>query len=264
MRDLRKYFSLKFKLDRFEVSVISMGMTSFIIIGSVFIFYYFHFPILTEDNENWAHFGDFVGGTLSSIFSFLTFLAILYTLHLQREELRLNRKELETANYESKKQTQIASKQLESSIRQKNEEYLLEYMQVYSLLESEIKHSQFSGRIGAEFLRHFLDSENTITVLSNHLRRKDHYEIPTKPILKYLNCLEYLIYWDLLQSKIEIDLTVGVRKHTTFSSSYSPFIKSFCNDETFVHLDKSGILLKMNIAAQFPNISRFTSVTKIK
>ncbi|CAE14672.1 unnamed protein product [Leptospira phage LE1] len=255
------------KIDWFKIFLILMALSGFAIIGFVFGYYKHNFPFLTDDNELWAQFGDFVGGTLSSIFSFLTFLAILYTLHLQREELglnreelRLNRKELETANAEAGKQTQIAYNQLESSIRQKNEEYLLQYMQMYSQIEGELKHPGFSNKTGAELLDAFcqITVGNTVKVLNTpDSLKKEGLNLPKKHILKFFNCLEYLIYWDLLQFKTESGIPIPDSNHRAFSSSYSPFIKSFCNDETFVCLNRSAILLTMNVAAQFPNIARF-------
>ncbi|MCT8335748.1 hypothetical protein NUH30_18830 [Leptospira sp. 85282-16] len=260
------------KIDWFKIFLILMALSGFAIIGFVFGYYKHNFPFLTDDNELWAQFGDFVGGTLSSIFSFLTFLAILYTLHLQREELglnreelRLNRKELETANKEAGNQTSIASNQLKNSIRQKNEEYLLNYMKVYSEIELNLFHPSFLNRTGAALIERFLNTNSKIKVTKDNIAfETEGLSISTKPILKYLNCLEYLIYWDLLQCNNENGSIIDGSKHLTFSSSYSPFIKSFCHDETFVQLDKSGILLKMNIVSQFPNIARFTSKRNIQ
>ncbi|TGN13478.1 hypothetical protein [Leptospira bandrabouensis] len=273
MSEPRKFFSFLPKIDWFKVFLILMALSGFLIIGFIFGFYHYNFPFLTDDNELWAHFGDFVGGTLSSIFSFLTFLAILYTLHLQREELslnreelRLNRKELETANQEAGNQTQIARNQLENSIKQKNEEYLLQYMHMYSQIEGELKHQNFPNKTGAELLEAFC--EGTIgkiiplNILGDSIERNNQ-KIANKPIFKYLNCLEYLIYWDLLQVQTENLNTQPIANHRSFSSIYAAFIKSFCNDETFNNLDKSGILLKMKIVSQFPNIARFTSRVNI-
>lgn len=257
----------KSKFDGFQIFLIVMAVIGLGITGFVYLFYGSHFPTLTDDNELWAHFGDFVGGTLSSIFSFFTFIAILYTVNLQREELsltreelRLNRVEMQTANQEAEKQTQIARNQLENSIRQKNEEYLLEYMQVYISFESELKHPNYGNKTGAELLDNFFSETigNIVKVtINDDSIEKGGSRLSKKPILKYLNCLEYLVYWDLLQVQDETLNTQPISDHRTFSSKYAAFIKSFCDDKTFIHLSKSGNLLKMNIAAQFPNIVRF-------
>jgi len=44
--------------------------------------------------EEWAQVGDFFGGILNPIFSFLALIALLYTIILQSKELRLTRREL--------------------------------------------------------------------------------------------------------------------------------------------------------------------------
>ncbi len=260
-----KLLSSNLKVDWFKIFVIAMCVCGFAIIGFVYGFYHSHFPFITDDNESWGQFGDFVGGTLNSIFSFFTFLAILYTLHLQREELRLNRDELKLnreelikSNTEAGKQTQIATNQLESSLRQKNEEYLLDYMKVYNELESEIRNPSFTNKIGVALLESFFAGITAIELNEEgNLKRKDGLTLSNKNVFKYLNCLEYLIHWDLLQFINEAPLIKRESEHRSFSSSYSNFIRSFCDEQTFTQINKSGVLLKLNIASKFPNIARF-------
>jgi len=54
---------------------------------------YFPGPI-TSDHNKWGTFGDFIGGTLNPILSFLAFIALLITIILQTQELSLSTKEL--------------------------------------------------------------------------------------------------------------------------------------------------------------------------
>ncbi|TGL04987.1 hypothetical protein EHQ43_10100 [Leptospira bouyouniensis] len=259
---MNKLINFISRVDWFKGFLSVMALSGFLIIAFVYGYYNYNFPFITDDNELWAQFGDFVGGTLSSIFSFLTFLAILYTLHLQREELglnreelRLSREELKIANKEAGDQTRISRTQLENSKRQKNEAYLLEYMQVYSKLERDVNNPRYSHKIGSSIIDSFLSGKYGIQ--NDQIINKDGYALDVVAILKYLNCLEYLIHWDLLQVQDETFNTQPIPDHRSFSSKYAPFIKSFCDDKTFIHLSKSGVLLKMNIAAQFPNIVRF-------
>ncbi|RKR70981.1 hypothetical protein [Marinobacter nauticus] len=44
-------------------------------------------------HEKWAQFGDFFGGVLNPLYAFLAFLALLYTINLQRTELKQVRSE---------------------------------------------------------------------------------------------------------------------------------------------------------------------------
>jgi Putative phage abortive infection protein len=57
----------------------------------LFIAYGANNPAKFKDLGTW---GDFVGGTLNPILTFATFIGLLYTIHLQKRELRLTRNEL--------------------------------------------------------------------------------------------------------------------------------------------------------------------------
>lgn len=52
---------------------------------------------VTSSIEKWAQVGDFFGGVLNPAFSFLALIALLYTIILQSNELRLTRRELEAS-----------------------------------------------------------------------------------------------------------------------------------------------------------------------
>lgn len=63
------------------------------LISAVIAIYYYNSTfgdIITADHERWGTFGDFFGGTLNSIFSFLSLLAILLTIIIQNKELSLS------------------------------------------------------------------------------------------------------------------------------------------------------------------------------
>ncbi len=47
-----------------------------------------HFGDIEADHERWGQFGDYFGGTLNPIFSFLGLIAIVFTLRLQISQLR--------------------------------------------------------------------------------------------------------------------------------------------------------------------------------
>lgn len=48
----------------------------------------------STDHARWSQFGDYIGGTLGSIFAFLALIALLLTLWLQNRELRISSEEL--------------------------------------------------------------------------------------------------------------------------------------------------------------------------
>jgi len=72
------------------IAILSI-VTTMLVLG--FYFSYFDGSITTE-SDRWGHFGDFLGGTLNSIFGFLGLIALLFTIILQSRELQLSRQEL--------------------------------------------------------------------------------------------------------------------------------------------------------------------------
>lgn len=80
-------------------------------------FRYFSGPI-TSDHEAWGTFGDFFGGTLNPIFSFMALIALLFTIVLQSRELKLTRDELRLsrqAQQESKESIVVQAKIMKDS-----------------------------------------------------------------------------------------------------------------------------------------------------
>lgn len=62
----------------------------------VFGFYFMNFNSeLSTDQNIWGVFGDFIGGTLNPILSFLALIALLLTVVLQSKQLELSRRELQ-------------------------------------------------------------------------------------------------------------------------------------------------------------------------
>lgn len=70
---------------------------------SVFIFYFYNHSIdsMSVDQNKMGQFGDFVGGTLNPILSFLGFLALLYTISIQRKQINDDKKDREKQQFES-------------------------------------------------------------------------------------------------------------------------------------------------------------------
>jgi hypothetical protein len=61
---------------------------------------------LSDSQEQWVQFGDYIGGVLNPFFSFLALIAILYSIVLQNHELKLSRDELERSAKALQKQSE--------------------------------------------------------------------------------------------------------------------------------------------------------------
>jgi len=86
------------------------------IMALVFWSYFSHFngPIIYKQDA-WGQFGDYIGGTLNPILSFLSLIALLWTIGIQSKDLELTRDELKrsaTAQEDTKEILNIQSKTL--------------------------------------------------------------------------------------------------------------------------------------------------------
>jgi hypothetical protein len=87
-----------------------------IIVATAYIskFHFGLYPIpISNDTAEWAQFGDFIGGTLNPLLSFLALIAILITFKGQILELNQSHKELAKANKHKKEELNINLKQFQ-------------------------------------------------------------------------------------------------------------------------------------------------------
>ncbi len=116
--------SLKEKLNLMDANKLFkwlawiLSVSSATIVGVV-LFYANHFNgSLSDKQEHWGAFGDFIGGTLNPILSFFALIALLLTIVLQSKELEGTKEELrrsaeaqENSEKSFKEQSKILSRQ---------------------------------------------------------------------------------------------------------------------------------------------------------
>jgi hypothetical protein len=73
-------------------------------------FFYFHGSI-SDKQDVWASFGSFLSGTLGSLFAFLSFVGILFTVSIQANELDLSNENLKATQQELKLAREAAEAQ---------------------------------------------------------------------------------------------------------------------------------------------------------
>ncbi|MGZ8161172.1 MAG: hypothetical protein ACXWT4_20570 [Methylobacter sp.] len=79
---------------------------------SVFSAYFLTFDgKLAVDHDKWGMFGDFVGGTLNPILSFLSLISLLYIVLLQSRELKISNDTLKETKFELEQARKIAADQ---------------------------------------------------------------------------------------------------------------------------------------------------------
>jgi uncharacterized membrane protein len=66
---------------------------------------------LSEKQETWGQFGDYIGGILNPLFSLTALFALLYTIYLQSKELRESTKQLKISAEALRKQNEVSETQ---------------------------------------------------------------------------------------------------------------------------------------------------------
>ncbi|MBR7001248.1 MAG: hypothetical protein IKI11_01085 [Neisseriaceae bacterium] len=98
---------INFKVDFSKVisnnGTLVIAITSFIIAITLLYF--------IADDKSHNNFGDYFGGVLNPILAFISFIAILWTVALQRHSIKLQQDELRNTTKEFEKQTKIFNQQ---------------------------------------------------------------------------------------------------------------------------------------------------------
>ena len=98
-----------------------LGVIAILTIPAILVFYYLKFhdsfmlqnflAKLSDDPATWGTFGDYLGGTLNPIISFLALIGLLYTIHQQAQEMQATREELKQAAEQQRQQVEQQSRQ---------------------------------------------------------------------------------------------------------------------------------------------------------
>jgi uncharacterized membrane protein len=102
-------------LGRLMLVVVLGAMVALILVVSAYVCTFSGGPIAKQDV--WGQFGDYIGGTLNPILSFLALLALLLTIVLQSYELRLTRQEMELSRVAQQK-TEVALADQANTLRE--------------------------------------------------------------------------------------------------------------------------------------------------
>ncbi|TXH70788.1 MAG: hypothetical protein E6Q83_04520 [Thiothrix sp.] len=106
-----------------NIILVFIGIFSVFAILGVLLFYFYHhfYQDISTNNADWGTFGDFLGGSLNPILSFLGLMALLLTIRLQLKELKETRDELKRAADAQANSEVVLRKQIETQGKQKFE-----------------------------------------------------------------------------------------------------------------------------------------------
>lgn len=94
------------------------GIILFFFIAMVLCLYLWKFNGLAfgDTADVWGQMGDYFGGMLNPIFAFASFLALLYTIRIQSEELRMTREELSKSASAAIKSAELEERNLNQQV----------------------------------------------------------------------------------------------------------------------------------------------------
>ena len=197
------------------------AVAAFLIILGLYIAYFKNLSV-TNDSATWGTFGDYLGGTLNPIISFLALIGLLYTIHQQAQEMQATREELKQAAEQQRQQVEQQSHQSEIFNLQQFESTF------FSLLE---QHNKAIERIDVESIYKELHNiyNNKIDQITT---RKPSEELSNKHAIKSINQhYELKSYFNLLFQILKfISISLSKNSESNNSEDSKITIKDFDSD----------------------------------
>lgn len=172
------------------------AVAAFLIILGLYIAYFKNLSV-TNDSATWGTFGDYLGGTLNPIISFLALIGLLYTIHQQAQEMQATREELKQAAEQQRQQVEQQSRQSEifnlqqfestffSLLEQHNK--VVERIEVESIYEE--LHNIYNKKIDQITTRkpsEELSNSHAIKSIKQHYELKSYFNLLFQ-ILKFIS-----------------------------------------------------------------------------
>lgn len=143
------------KPEKIANRLLLLSSSAFLIVLGVIVLYWWNFGSLSIDTKHWGEFGDYFGGTLNPILSFLSLIALLSTIVLQSKELELTRDELKRSADVQAATKEVLDKQSETLARQQFETTLSSLLEQHNRildgLTSPISVGSISGFSGRTY-----------------------------------------------------------------------------------------------------------------
>ncbi|ACN17504.1 conserved hypothetical protein [Desulforapulum autotrophicum HRM2] len=181
------------------------------------------------EQGDWGTFGDFVGGTLNPLFSFMALIAILITIVLQSKELEQTRIELaRTAEANEKQSIYLASQQQRDDIYRLISKLAERINNTYNKNHLPNEHSIYTALIGPLNVN---DNDAYFTLTGEMLNPQSSGYSRVKYIESDLKSLASLLdEYEVISSKISSKPTP---LRSFYVNEYSHMVKVFCDEKWF-------------------------------
>lgn len=114
------------KLVRILSIIFGVAIIIIITITSSYLFNFNNW--FSAEGANWGTFGDYFGGTLNPILSFLSLMALFLTIILQNRELEATRKEIEQSRIAQEQQAKNLEKQIAQNIEKEKRDLIFKML----------------------------------------------------------------------------------------------------------------------------------------
>lgn len=141
-------------LTKVMIGIIAIALL--FLLGASIIYYVNFSGNLSDQHDRWGTFGDFMGGTLNPLLSFLSLIALLLTIILQNQELVETRNEIKLTREAQEKSEIALSEQSETLIKNLDITKLDNFIRVYDYYASILTH------LCASVIRPYLDSTDRL------------------------------------------------------------------------------------------------------
>lgn len=204
--------------------LIGIFVSALLSILIVYGFYFFKFNgDLSIKHEVWGGFGDFIGGTLNPILSFLALIALLVTIKIQTNQLFLSRRELELTKVELEKTADATQKQADHLER---ESIRSDIYKIIDKLSSRINENFNSENL--TFVMGRSISLNSIFIHGMDLNKNllleqmhDDYQDDSSHTFTVIKWIES----DLIRLSYYIELYEGVSKSSKTTTPFNKFYR---------------------------------------
>jgi len=197
------------------------AVAAFLIILGLYIAYFKNLSV-TNDSATWGTFGDYLGGTLNPIISFLALIGLLYTIHQQAQEMQATREELKQAAEQQRQQVEQQSRQSEIFNLQQFESTFFSLLEQHNKAVEKIEAESILEKLHDIYdkkLYQIIMSKPSEKLSNSHAIKsiKQHYELKS-----YFNLLFQILQF------ISISLSKNSKSNNNEDSRIT--IKDFASD----------------------------------
>lgn len=214
--------------------ILLVAVIAIIIVFSLY-FSNFHDSFSTQ-NSTWGTFGDFIGGTLNPILSFLALIALLFTIVLQNKELEATREELKRAANAHEKSKDVMDKQYEALKQQKFEATFFSLLDQHNQLLQKLtdKLPSYNGST-IDYIYSEVFTQGTLPTAIQKLKKKSDFSMEQYFRVLY-QLLKFIVTNQPSSKKINPRLTFQELLNKPLRSeekTYSNMLRSYIPSKVF-------------------------------